>query len=64
MNYEEMIELIEILMEIGTERYEHFKYTILLSSKDNSNVNNFFVKVFEFTDKKRPLLLEMKEGAV
>lgn len=59
MSEKEIQEMMEILMEVGTDQYEQFKYTILLSSKGNSNVNNFFVRVFKLTDKRRPLLLEM-----
>lgn len=60
MSEKEIQEMIDILMELGTERYTYFKYTILLSSKNNSKVNAFFEKVFDFTDKNRPLLLEIK----
>lgn len=63
MSKEEIQEMVDILMELGTERYTYFKYTILLSSKRDSKVNNFFVKLFDFTDKNRPLLIEMKGGA-
>lgn len=64
MSKEEIQEMIDILMKLGAERYTYFKYTILLSSKDSSKVNAFFEKVFDFTDKNRPLLIEMKEGIV
>ena len=43
MSEKEIQEMIDILMELGTERYTYFKYTILLSSKDSSKVYAFFV---------------------
>ena len=64
MSEKEIQEMIDILTELGTERYTYFKYIILLSSKSSSKVNAFFERVFDFTDKNRPLLIEMKEGTV
>lgn len=64
MGKEEIQEMVDILLEVGTEKYLYFKHTILLNSKTDSKVNTFFKDIFEYTDKNRPLLIEMKEGAV
>lgn len=62
MSREEIQEMIDILMEVGTEKYQYFKYMILLSSKKDRKVNKFFRELFAYTDKNRALLLEMKES--
>lgn len=63
MSEKDVIEMVEILIEAGTEQYLRFKY-MALSCLKSAGAKNFMRELFTVTDKKRPLLLEMKGGVL
>ena len=62
MSNEEIVEMVTILMEMSTDTYLKCKHMILADARTRSSAGtiNFLDKLFELTDKNRPLMLEMK----
>lgn len=60
----EVIEMKQVLLEIGTDTYLKCKYMFLASSREEPTVNAFFKVLFGITDRERPLLIEMRGGNV
>ncbi len=60
----EIIEMIQALLGMGTETYMKCKYTILAVSRKEPKMKAFFEILFERTDRKRALLIGMKEGGL
>lgn len=58
----EIIEMIQVLLEMRTDTYLKCKYIFLAVSTEHQGTYDFISKLFEFTDKGRPPLIEMKEG--
>lgn len=58
-----IIEMIQILLEMGTDTYTKCKYILLLVSAGHQGMHNFMNKLFEAADRHRPFLIEMKKGA-
>ncbi len=58
----EIIELVQILLELGTDAYTECKYILLSVSAGHRGTHNFINKLFEVTDRHRPFLIEMKKG--
>lgn len=58
----EIIEMIQILLEMSTDTYLKCKYIFLAVSTEHQGTHNFINKLFELTDKRRPLSIEMKKG--
>lgn len=63
MSREEIEEMLNILIEMGADTYLKYKLMIL-SVAVSQGTRNFFKDIFTVADKHRPLLLEMKGGAV
>lgn len=59
----EIIEMIQILLEMGTDAYTECKYILLSVSAGQQRTHNFMNKLFEVTDRYRPLLIGMKKGS-
>ncbi len=58
----EVIEMTQTLLEMSEDTYLKCKYTLMLVSTEDLKLQNFINKLFRFVDKRRPLLIEMKEG--
>lgn len=57
----EIIEMLQILHEMGTDTYLQCKYAMQTVSRGNST-EKFVEKLFIVTDKHRPVLIGMKGG--
>lgn len=60
----EIIEMIQILSEMGTDAYTECKYILLSVSAGHQGTHNFMDKLFEVTDRYRPISIGMKEGVL
>lgn len=58
----EIMELTQVLLEMGTDTYEQCRYMFLASRVEHPNIRGFLDILFEMTDRKRPRLIEMKKG--
>lgn len=58
----DIIEMMQILLEIGTDAYMECKYILLSVNAGHQGTHNFMNKLFEVTDRHRPLTIGMKEG--
>lgn len=60
----EIVKMAGILLKLGTDSYLQMKYMLLADAAAyfQSGTMEFFEDLFEYTDKNRPLLLEMKRG--
>lgn len=58
----EVIEMTQTLLEMGTDTYMKCKYMLLSVSQGEPKMKAFFEVLFERTDRKRPMLIGMKEG--
>ena len=58
----EIIEMVQILSEMGTDTYLKCRYIFLAVSTEHQGMHDFINKLFELTDKRRPRSIEMKEG--
>lgn len=58
----EIIEMIQILLEMGTDTYTECKYILLTVSAGHQGTHNFMNELFDYTDGHRPPLIGMKEG--
>jgi len=58
----EVIEMTQILLEMGTDTYTKCKYILLSVSAGHQGTHNFINELFEYTDGHRPFLIEMKKG--
>lgn len=58
----EVIEMAQILLEMGTDTYLKSKYTLLAISSKHPADRAFFDVLFDRIDKKRPLLITSKKG--
>lgn len=54
--------MVQILLEMSTYTYTKCKYTLLSVSVSHHGTHNFMNKLFEYTDRHRPLLIEMRKG--
>lgn len=59
-----VLETVNELMKASTESYEEIRLTLLSRRSGDQNVDNYVKKLFEYTDKHRPLQIGMKRGAV
>lgn len=57
----EIIEMVQILSEMGTGTYLQCKYTMQAVSRDQKRVEDFIDKLFRIADSRRPLQIGMKE---
>lgn len=57
----EIVEMTQTLLAMRTDTYMLCKYTLLLVSRDHPGTKKFVEKLFNFTDRKRPLLIGMQE---
>ena len=63
MNHrQEIIDMVQILSEMGTDTYLKCRYVFLAVSTEHQGMHDFINKLFELTDKRRPQSIEMKEG--
>lgn len=62
MFMKEIIKMVQVLLEMGTDEYEKCKYAFLVGGQEFPNLNAFFKTLFEVTDEKRPLSIEMKKS--
>lgn len=58
----EVIGMIQALLGMGTDTYMKCKYASLAAGREKPETKAFFEVLFEITDRKRPLHIEMKEG--
>lgn len=58
----EVIEMAQILLEMGTDTHLKSKYMLLLESRERPGDGHFFEVLFDRVEKKRPLLIEDKRG--
>ena len=58
----QVIEMIQMLLEMSTDIYLQFKYTMQAVSKGHHTTDKFVDKLFSLTDERRPLLIGMKGG--
>ena len=58
----ETIGMIRILLEMSTDTYLKCKCIFLAVSTEHQEMHKFINKLFELTDKRRPLSIEMKKG--
>lgn len=58
-----VIEMIEILLQMGVDTYTKSK-CMFLSSSESPLMKCFFTELFARVDDRRPKLLEMKGGAM
>ena len=59
----ETIGMIRILLEMSTDTYLKCKCIFLaVSTTEHQGMHDFINKLFELTDKRRPLSIEMKKG--
>ena len=58
----EVVEMAQTLLKMSTDTYMCCKYILLLSSKEDKEVNAFFTTLFNLTDKYRPLHIGMRGG--
>lgn len=58
----EIIEMVQILSEMGTDTYLKCKYTMQAVSRDQKRVEDLIDKLFHITDSRRPLQIGMKKG--
>ncbi len=59
MTSEEIIEMAQILQEMGTDTYMECKYTLLAVSAKRPNLAAFIRELFNVADRRRPLLICM-----
>lgn len=57
----EIIEMVQDLLEMSMDTYMKCRYVLLAVSADHQGTYDFVNKLFEFTDRHRPLHIEMKE---
>ena len=60
----EVVEMTQVLLEMSTDTYLKCKYALMAVSAEHKGTQNFINELFKFTDKRRPLLIEMKKGGV
>lgn len=60
MTEREIVEMAQILLEMGADAYAMSKYMILASCEERPKVRAFFESLFELVEKARPALIEMK----
>lgn len=58
----EIIEMVQILSEMGTDTYLQCKYTMQAVSRDQKRVEDLIDGLFRITDSRRPLQIGMKKG--
>lgn len=58
----EVIEMAQALLEMKPDTYMKCKYILLAVSREHEGTKAFVRELFNFTDRKRPLLIEMKKG--
>lgn len=58
----EVIEMAQMLLDMGTDTYTKSKYALLAASSKHPGDKAFFEVLFDRIDKKRPLLIEDKRG--
>lgn len=58
----EVVEMAQILLEMGTDIYMKSKYALLAISSKHPTDRAFFDVLFDRIDKKRPLLITDKKG--
>lgn len=58
----EVIEMAQILLEMGTDTYMKSKCMLLAASSEHPGSRHFFEVLFDRVEKKRPLLIEDKRG--
>lgn len=51
--------MVADLMEKGEDEYQKCKYVLLSQTTGNEKLKNFIRKLFDYTDKRRPLLICM-----
>lgn len=56
-------ESIIALLHKSVSDYEQTKILLLSRQEQDKDINDYLRKLFIFTDRYRPLLIEMKEGA-
>ena len=56
----EVVEIAQTLLKMSTDAYMRCKYILLLSSKEDKEVNAFFTTLFNLADKHRPLHIGMR----
>ncbi|GKH33500.1 hypothetical protein MCI89_20455 [Muricomes sp. OA1] len=57
-------ESITALLQKDTADYEQTRLIMLSYKSNDEKIKDYLRKLFQFTDMHRPLLIEMKEGAV
>ncbi len=60
----EIMEMTQTLLGMGTDTYTKCKCMVLAVSRKEPKMKAFFEILFERTDRKRPLLIGMKEGGL
>lgn len=58
----EIIEMVQILSEMGTDTYLQCKYTMQAVSRNQKRTEDFIEKLFSVADSRRPLQIGMKGG--
>ncbi len=56
----EVIEITRMLLKMRTDMYLKCKYMLMAVSTEHPGMYNFVNELFRYTDKCRPLLIEMK----
>lgn len=60
-NYKMILEMIQDLMEMGTDTYMQTRYILLIVGSKHSRVKTLLEEIFRFTDTYRPLCIESKK---
>lgn len=58
----EVIEMAQMLLEMGADTYMKSKYMLLAASREHPGDRHFFEVLFDRVEKKRPMLIEDKRG--
>lgn len=61
---EEIKMMIQILSEMSTDSYLQCKYVLMAVSRERPRVEDFTKKLFNLTDRRRPLQIGIKENRV
>lgn len=62
--FDKIVQMEKNLLEMDVDTYNEARYTLQAQAKGKPGLERFIKSLFAFVDAKRPLLIEMKGGAV
>lgn len=57
--FESTMKMVKDCLEVGEDKYQEIKTTLLIRGSDSENVRNYLQAVFDYIDKRRTKLIEM-----